>query len=36
MTLHAEEIITIEAGGSVKHVRLSSRDIIKDLKKNLA
>jgi predicted O-methyltransferase YrrM len=28
-------IITIEAGGSVKHFRLSSRNIIKDLKKNL-
>lgn len=31
-----KEIITIEAGGSVKHFRLSSRNIIKDLKKNLA
>lgn len=31
-----KQIITIEAGGSVKHFRLSSRDIIKDLKKNLA
>ena len=31
-----KKIITIEAGGSVKHFRLSSRDIIKDLKKNLA
>lgn len=30
-----KQIITIEAGGSVKHFRLSSRDIIKDLKKNL-
>jgi predicted O-methyltransferase YrrM len=28
--------VTIEAGGSVKHFRLSSRNIIKDLKKNLA
>jgi predicted O-methyltransferase YrrM len=31
-----KKIITIEAGGSVKHFRLSSRNIIKDLKKNLA
>jgi len=31
-----KKIITIEAGGSVKHFRLSSRDIIKGLKKNLA
>ena len=31
-----KEIITIEAGGSVKHFRLPSRNIIKDLKKNLA
>jgi predicted O-methyltransferase YrrM len=31
-----KKIITIEAGGSLKHFRLSSRDIIKDLKKNLA
>jgi predicted O-methyltransferase YrrM len=30
-----KKIITIEAGGSVKHFRLSSRNIIKDLKKNL-
>ncbi|MGC1323276.1 MAG: CmcI family methyltransferase [Candidatus Udaeobacter sp.] len=30
------KIITIEAGGSLKHFRLSSRNIIKDLKKNLA
>jgi predicted O-methyltransferase YrrM len=30
-----KQIITIEAGGSVKHFRLSSRNIIKDLKKNL-
>jgi predicted O-methyltransferase YrrM len=31
-----KQIVTIEAGGSVKHFRLSSRNIIKDLKKNLA
>lgn len=31
-----KKIITVEAGGSVKHFRLSSRNIIKDLKKNLA
>ena len=31
-----KEIVTIETGGSVKHFRLSSRNIIKDLKKNLA
>jgi len=31
-----KKIITIEAGGTVKHFRLSSRNIIKDLKKNLA
>jgi predicted O-methyltransferase YrrM len=31
-----KKIITIEAGGSVKHFRLSSRNIIKDLKRNLA
>jgi predicted O-methyltransferase YrrM len=31
-----KKIITIEAGGRVKHFRLSSRNIIKDLKKNLA
>jgi predicted O-methyltransferase YrrM len=31
-----KRIITIEAGGTVKHFRLSSRNIIKDLKKNLA
>jgi cephalosporin hydroxylase len=31
-----KKIITIEAGGSVKHFRLSSRNIIRDLKKNLA
>ena len=31
-----KKIVTIEAGGSVKHFRLSSRNIIKDLKKNLA
>src|ERR1043166_10189316 len=30
-----KKIITIEAGGSLKHFRLSSRNIIKDLKKNL-
>ena len=30
------KIITIEAGGCVKHFRLSSRNIIRDLKKNLA
>jgi cephalosporin hydroxylase len=31
----AKKIITIEAGGSLKHFRLASRNIIKDLKKNL-
>jgi predicted O-methyltransferase YrrM len=31
-----KQIVTIEAGGSVRHFRLSSRNIIKDLKKNLA
>jgi predicted O-methyltransferase YrrM len=31
-----KKIITIEAGGSLKHFRLSSRNIIKDLKRNLA
>jgi predicted O-methyltransferase YrrM len=31
-----KKIITIEAGGSVKHFRLSSRNVIRDLKKNLA
>lgn len=31
-----KKIVTIEAGGSVKHFRLSSRNIIKDLKRNLA
>jgi predicted O-methyltransferase YrrM len=31
-----KKIVTIEAGGSLKHFRLSSRNIIKDLKKNLA
>ncbi len=31
-----KKIITVEAGGSVKHFRLSSKNIIKDLKKNLA
>ena len=30
-----KKIVSIEAGGSVKHFRLSSRNIIKDLKKNL-
>lgn len=31
-----KKIITIEAGGKLKHFRLSSRNIIKDLNKNLA
>src|ERR1043166_3782312 len=31
-----KKIITIEAGGSVKHFRLSRRNIIKDLKTNLS
>jgi cephalosporin hydroxylase len=31
-----KKIISIEAGGSLKHFRLSSRNIIKDLEKNLA
>ena len=31
-----KKIISIEAGGSLKHFRLSSRNIIKDLRKNLA
>jgi predicted O-methyltransferase YrrM len=31
-----KKIVTIEAGGRLKHFRLSSRDIIQDLKKNLA
>lgn len=31
-----KKIVSIEAGGSLKHFRLSSRNIIKDLKKNLA
>jgi predicted O-methyltransferase YrrM len=31
-----KKIITIEAGATVKHFRLSSRNIIKDLKKNVA
>jgi predicted O-methyltransferase YrrM len=31
-----KKIVTIEAGGRVKHFRLSSRNIVKDLKKNLA
>jgi predicted O-methyltransferase YrrM len=30
------KIVTIEAGGSVRHFRISSRNIIKDLKKNLS
>src|SRR3989475_7297954 len=31
-----KRLVSIEAGGSLKHFRLSSRNIIKDLKKNLA
>ena len=31
-----KKIVTIEAGGRLKHPRLPSRNIIKDLKKNLA
>jgi predicted O-methyltransferase YrrM len=31
-----KKVVTIEAGGRLKHFRLSSRNIIKDLKKNLA
>ena len=31
-----KKIVSIEAGGRLKHFRLSSRDIIQDLKKNLA
>ena len=31
-----KKIVTIEAGGRLKHARLPSRNIIKDLKKNLA
>lgn len=31
-----KKIISIEAGGRLKHFRLSSKNIIKDLKKNLA
>ena len=31
-----KKIVSIEAGGRLKHFRLSSRNIIKDLKKNLA
>jgi predicted O-methyltransferase YrrM len=31
-----KKIVTIEAGGRLKHSRLPSRNIIKDLKKNLA
>ena len=32
----AKKIVSIEAGGKLKHFRLSSRNIINDLKKNLA
>lgn len=32
----SKKIVSIEAGGRLKHFRLSSRNIIKDLKKNLA
>jgi predicted O-methyltransferase YrrM len=32
----SKKILSIEAGGRLKHFRLSSRNIIKDLKKNLA
>jgi len=31
-----KKIVSIEAGGQLKHFRLSSRNIIKDFKKNLA
>src|SRR5260370_4561747 len=31
-----KKIVSVEAGGRLKHFRLSSRNIIKDLKKNLA
>jgi len=31
-----KKIVSIEAGGQLKHFRLASRNIIKDLKKNLA
>jgi predicted O-methyltransferase YrrM len=31
-----KKVVTIEAGGQLKHPRLPSRNIIKDLKKNLA
>jgi len=31
-----KKIVSIEAGGRLKHFRLSSRDIMKDLRKNLA
>ena len=31
-----KKIVSIEAGGRLKHFRLSSRNIVKDLKKNLA
>jgi predicted O-methyltransferase YrrM len=31
-----KKIVSLEAGGSLKHFRLSSRNIIKDLQKNLA
>src|SRR5215467_9565604 len=30
-----KKIVTIEAGGQLKHFRLSSKNIVKDLKKNL-
>jgi len=33
---HPKKIVSVEAGGRLKHFRLSSRNIIKDLKKNLA
>src|SRR5205085_7183305 len=32
----SKKIVSIEAGGRLKHFRLASRNIIKDLKKNLA
>ena len=32
----SKKIVSIEAGGQLKHFRLASRNIIKDLKKNLA
>jgi predicted O-methyltransferase YrrM len=31
-----KKLVSIEAGGRLKHFRLSSRDIMKDLRKNLA